>query len=140
MGKILRPMMGALAHLQTGWSIVGITLVLLVLVEGSFRLIFAVRDGLTAFPVPDPRVVSEGYQGAAWPVVHFRELETLQERWQPYVYFRQKPFRGETITIDERRPAQDLAVVPSAGESRRARISQDPDAGWFFTVGVRRTR
>ena len=100
MGKVLRRLKRSLAHLQTGWSILGITLVLLVLVEGGFRLVFAVRDRLAAVPVPDPRVVAEGYGGAAWPVVHFRELEQLQERWQPYVYFRQKPFRGETITID----------------------------------------
>jgi lysophospholipase L1-like esterase len=100
MGNALRRLKRALAHLQTGWSILGITLVLLVLVEGSCRLVFAVRDRITAVPVPDTRVVAEGYEGAAWAVVHFRELAQLQERWQPYVYFRQKPFRGETITID----------------------------------------
>jgi lysophospholipase L1-like esterase len=100
MSNALRRLKRALAHLQTGWSILGITLILLVLVEGSCRLAFAVRDRITAVPVPDRRVVAEGYEGAAWPVVHFRELEQLQERWQPYVYFRQKLFRGETITID----------------------------------------
>jgi hypothetical protein len=100
MGIVLRRLKRALVHLQTGWAILGITLVLLVLVEGSFRLIFAVRDRLAAVPVPDRRVVADGYEGAAWPVVHFRELAELQERWQPYVYFRQALFRGETITID----------------------------------------
>lgn len=101
MGKVLRRLKGALAHLQTGWSILGITLALLLLVEGSLRLIFAVRDRITAIPVLDLRVITEGYEGAAWPAVHYRELEHLQERWQPYVYFRQQPFRGETITIDD---------------------------------------
>ena len=100
MAKALRRLKGALAKLHTGWSILGITLVLLLLMEGGFRLIFAVRDRLTAVPVPDPRVIAEGYAGARWPVVHYRELEQLEERWQPYVYFRQKPFRGETINID----------------------------------------
>jgi lysophospholipase L1-like esterase len=100
MGKALRRLKDVLGRLQTTWSILGITLVALLLVEGGFRLVFAVRDRLTAVPVPDPRVVAEGYGGAAWPVVHYRELERLQERWQPYVYFRQKPFRGETIAID----------------------------------------
>lgn len=100
MGRALRWLKTTLARLQTAWSILGITLVLLLTVEGSLRLLFAVRDRMTAVPVPDPRIVSEGYDGAAWPVVHFRELEQLEERWQPYVYFRQKLFRGETITID----------------------------------------
>ena len=88
-----------LGSLQTTWSIVGITLILLLLVEGSFRLILAVRDRVANVSVPDRRVVIEGYHGALWPVVHYRELEQLQEIWHPYVLFRQKPFRGETITI-----------------------------------------
>src|SRR5262249_19616791 len=50
-------------------------------------------------PQPDPRVLVEGYAGATWPVEHYRELESLEDRWQPYVYFRQKPFQGRTITI-----------------------------------------
>jgi lysophospholipase L1-like esterase len=45
-------------------------------------------------------VVAEGYGGESWPFQHYRELERLQDRWQPYVYFRQNAFAGETITID----------------------------------------
>jgi lysophospholipase L1-like esterase len=101
MAKVVQRLKKVLADLQTGWSILGITLVVLLLVEGSFRVIFAVRDRLTAVPAPDPRIVAEGYGGEKWPVVHYRELDQLQERWQPYVYFRQKPFRGETITIGD---------------------------------------
>ena len=29
-----------------------------------------------------------------------RARERSRISWQPYVYFRQRPFRGETITID----------------------------------------
>jgi lysophospholipase L1-like esterase len=123
MGKALRRFKGAMARLATGWSILGITLVLLLLVEAGFRLIFAVRDRLTAVPVPDPRVVAEGYGGAAWPVVHYRELEHLQERWQPYAYFRQKPFRGETITIDnDGRRATWQSSMRAEGRSNRRSI------------------
>jgi lysophospholipase L1-like esterase len=122
MGKALRHLKAALAHLQTGWSIVGITLILLLLVEGGLRTIFAVRDRITAVPVPDPRVVAEGYGGAAWPVVHYRELERLRERWQPYVYFRQKPFRGETITIgrDGLRSTWQASMQPESRDPRRS--------------------
>ncbi len=48
---------------------------------------------------PDRRVLAEGYDGATWPIDHYRELESLEDRWRPYVYFRQKPFTGKTITI-----------------------------------------
>jgi lysophospholipase L1-like esterase len=125
MGKALRCLKGTLAHLQLGWSIVGVTLVLLVLVEGGFRIAFAVRDRLMAVPVPEPRVLAEGYGGAAWPAVHYRELEQLQERWQPYVYFRQKPFWGTTIKIDQdgrRSTWQSAMRVEPRGEHRAIKV------------------
>jgi lysophospholipase L1-like esterase len=116
MGNALRIFKRILGRLQTSWSIMGITLVVLLLVEGGFRVIFAVRDRLTAVVVPDRRVVQGGYGGADWPVIHYRELEQLQERWHPYVYFRQKPFRGQTITIgdDGRRATWQSPALPGA--------------------------
>jgi lysophospholipase L1-like esterase len=125
MHKALRRLQGALGRLQTGWSILGITLVVLLLVEGGFRLVFAVRDQLTAVAVPDLRVVADGYGGAKWPVVHYRELEQLEERWQPYVYFRQKPFQGETITIGDgglRATWQSPAPAAEQGLHRSVKI------------------
>jgi hypothetical protein len=99
MGNALRRLKLVLVVLQTGWSILGVTLVLLLVAEGGFRLSFAIRDHTDAKPLPDPRVLAEGYGGARWPVEHYRELELLEERWHPYVYFRQRPFNGKTITI-----------------------------------------
>jgi len=89
----------ALVFLRTCWSILGMTLVVLLLTEAGFRTIFAVRDRFAAQPVPDRRVLVEGYGGATWPVEHYRELERLEVRWQPYVYFRPKPFEGTTIRV-----------------------------------------
>jgi lysophospholipase L1-like esterase len=86
--------------LQTLWSIAGLTLIAVLLTEASFRCVFAIKDALSARPIPDRRVIAEGYGGETWPVRHYRELESLEDRWQPYVYFRQKPFRGQTIAID----------------------------------------
>jgi lysophospholipase L1-like esterase len=101
MGNALRRLKRLLAFFRTSWSILGITMLLLLLVEAGFRITFAIRDRLSAQPVPDHRVLAEGYGGAAWPVEHFRELVLLQERWEPYVYFRQKPFQGKTIKIGD---------------------------------------
>jgi hypothetical protein len=100
MGNIIRRVKRTLASLQTAWSMVGITLVLLILMEGGFRAFFAVRDRLSVTPPPDRRVLDEGYAGATWLIEHYRELERLEERWQPYVYFRQEPFHGKTINIE----------------------------------------
>jgi hypothetical protein len=88
-----------LVLVQTGWSIVGITLVVLILTEAGFRSAFGLKDWLAAGPRPDRRVLAEGYGGATWPVRHYRELEELADRWEPYVYFRQRPFQGKTISI-----------------------------------------
>jgi hypothetical protein len=99
MGKTIRRLRQAVGFLQTGWSIVGITLLVLIVTEAGFRASFGLRDWFSAAPSPDPRVLAEGYAGAAWVVEHYRELERLEDRWQPYVYFRQKPFDGNTINI-----------------------------------------
>jgi hypothetical protein len=99
-GNALRRIHQVLVFLQTCWSIVGITLIVLILTELGFRAIFAFRDRLSAATLPDRRVLDEGYDRAIWSIEHYRELESLEDRWQPYVYFRQKPFRGKTIAID----------------------------------------
>jgi hypothetical protein len=100
MGNIIHRVKRTVASLHTAWSIVGITLVLVILLEGGFRAFFAVRDRLNVTPPPDRRVLDEGYAGETWPIEHYRELERLEERWEPYLYFRQKPFHGKTINIE----------------------------------------
>jgi len=99
MGSTFLRLRRSVLLLRTGWSILGITVVLLLVTEAGFRLAFALKDWLGSEQRPDRRVLSEGYGGATWPIQHYRELELIEDRWQPYVYFRQKPFRGETITV-----------------------------------------
>ena len=122
MGKPLLRFRRVLIFLQTFWSILGITLVVLLLTEVAFRMIFAVRDRFTAEPMPDRRVLAEGYGGDPWPVEHYRELERLEERWEPYVYFRPKPFQGSTISVG----SEGLRATwqpPLAGGDRQQRAS-----------------
>lgn len=99
MSSTLRRISRILLLLRTGWSIFGITLVLVLLTEGGFRLAFGLKDWLGQEERPDHRILRDGYAGATWPIQHYRELEKIEDRWQSYVYFRQKPFRGETITV-----------------------------------------
>jgi lysophospholipase L1-like esterase len=99
MGSTFRRTRKTLLLLNNGWSILGITVVLLLLTEAGFRIAFTFKDWLGAEVRPDRRILSEGYSGLTWPIQHYRELERIEDRWQPYVYFRQKPFRGETITV-----------------------------------------
>jgi lysophospholipase L1-like esterase len=85
--------------LRTAWSIAGITLILLIFLETGLRIGFALRDRLVVTESPDRQILEAGYEGATWPIKHYREIESLEEHWQPYVYFRPRPFRGETIAI-----------------------------------------
>jgi lysophospholipase L1-like esterase len=99
MGKVLARFKRSAMALRTAWSIAGVTIILLLFVEAGLRVTFALRDRLIAPESPDPRILAEGYGGATWPIEHFREIASLEERWQPYVYFRPKPFQGKTVAI-----------------------------------------
>jgi lysophospholipase L1-like esterase len=99
MGKVMARFKRVMLALQTGWSIVGITFMFLLVLEGGLRIAFALRDRMSAPQSPDRRILAEGYGGATWPIEHYHEIESLEERWQPYVYFRPNPFHGKTIAI-----------------------------------------
>jgi lysophospholipase L1-like esterase len=100
MRPFLRRFKRVLLWLQTGWSVLGVTIVMVLLSELGFQCAFALKDlGKPKIP-PDPRVIRQIPESASWLDVHYRELERLRERWQPYVYFRQTPFDGQTIKID----------------------------------------
>ncbi len=125
MGNALRRIKRVLVFLRTSWSIVGITLVVLCVTESSFRLIFALKDRWSAAIRPDRRVLVDGYGGETWPVQHYRELESIQERWEPYVYFRPRPFRGQTLTIGDdglRATWQAPSPTPDSPDPKQVKI------------------
>jgi lysophospholipase L1-like esterase len=107
-------------RLQTGWSIVGVTLALVVLLELGLQGFFWVKDRSKPRIPPDPRVVAAVPDGALWLDRHYRELEAISDRWQPYVYFRQRLFQGQTITINAEGLRATWAPPPTVttGESR----------------------
>lgn len=118
----VRRIQRALRTLQAIWSIAGLTLVAILLMEAGLRLAFAVKDRLSATEDLDRRVIAEGYRGESWPVRHHRELERLEDRWEPYAYFRQRPFSGETITIDRDGLRRTWQPPPSPREARAFRV------------------
>ncbi len=99
MATVIRRFKRSLILLQTAWSIIGITLIVLGLTEAGLRVAFALKDRFSIPPQPDRRVLAEGYGGESWPVRHYREIESLSVRWEPYIYFRPEAFQGETISI-----------------------------------------
>lgn len=97
----IRKIPAILGGLRACWLILGLTLLLLLALEFGMRGLFAVKDRLSRPMEPDPRVLRDGYGGESWPIVHHRELRAISERWEPYAYFRQRRFRGETISVDD---------------------------------------
>jgi lysophospholipase L1-like esterase len=81
------------------WLLLGSTLIVLVVFELLARAGFAVKDTWLPLPIVDARLVREGYAGELWVTTHFQEYQHLIADWQPYVNYRQRPFRGETITV-----------------------------------------
>ena len=75
-----------------------------------------------------------------WPIEHYREIESLEERWQPYIYFRPKAFHGKTITIGADGLTRHLAAPHATGRGRGAAAGQATDARWLVAVGFRRAR
>ena len=136
MRSSLRRLNRILPWLQTGWSILGVTLVLVVLLELGLRGVFWLKDRWKPQIPPDPRVVSAVRDGAAWLRRHYRELEALSDRWQPYVYFRQRPFPGQTITIERTGCGRPGSHRQGRAMTRRA-TAQDPHARRLVALGFR---
>lgn len=122
MAQVVSRIRRTVRGVQTAWSILGITLIAILLVEAGFRLIFGVRDALLSESQPDRRVLEGGYGGETWPVRHFRELNRLGERWQPFVYFRQQPFAGQTIHVDDQGLRQTWSPPPAERPARTIKL------------------
>ena len=121
MAQFLQRFRRILTFIRTGWSIAGVTLAAMLVTEAGFRLVFAIKDHFAAVQTPDRRVIDAGYGGEAWPVQHYRELLSLEERWEPYVYFRQKPFSGQTISVDPEGLRLTWQPPPAPADGTQAR-------------------
>ncbi|MGH2374281.1 MAG: hypothetical protein ACRDIC_12560 [bacterium] len=86
------------------WIGVGITLLILSLLEGVTRVGIAARARWTSAAVPaaaDVLPVADAAPLPAWAAEYNREDEdSSQVEWRPYVYWRRKPYRGTYINVN----------------------------------------
>jgi lysophospholipase L1-like esterase len=82
--------------LQTAWSLVGLTLLLVLAAEGLGRLAYRWRDAIDRGRHPGPGVTA-GARAIAGCV---REGYAMKLHWQPYVYYMPSPTRGACVTVD----------------------------------------
>jgi lysophospholipase L1-like esterase len=90
-------------HIKDGWLMVGVTILLLCLLEGSLSLAFFLKDRFSAShpSVVDHRASADTYSHLPWVKEYYKELnQSFVAEWKPYVYWRRKPYHGEHINID----------------------------------------
>lgn len=97
--------------LATGWQLAGATLLLLAVLEAGTRVVQAARD--RARGVRDvPYSPGDPQEGLPWHAAYWAEFDAArQQRWEPYVYWHRRPFRGRYITVD----SAGFRVTPQPG-------------------------
>ncbi|MBN2174963.1 MAG: SGNH/GDSL hydrolase family protein [Bacteroidales bacterium] len=89
-------MKGFFHRLRDIWIIFGITLLILILIEVFFKIYFAFNKE------EDQRLQADYFKNKNWVQDYNKEFNKCnQERWQPYVYWKRKPFSGQYINIGE---------------------------------------
>ncbi len=77
------------------WSIIGIMLLLLLIVELSFRIYLSFK------PMTDERALADCYGGQDWVPAYYEELHACgRYHWETYACWRRDPFDGEFIRVD----------------------------------------
>jgi lysophospholipase L1-like esterase len=94
------------------WLILGVTLLLLLLVDQVLRAVLPDPEAQASF---EPGVIAPGRSRAAavagddWIDAYWNEhQEARHTRWESYVYWRRRPFDGELIDVD----ANGFRVAP----------------------------
>jgi hypothetical protein len=82
---------------RTSWFIFGITLFLLLLVELTLTFVYRWR---VRNDEGSRLALADAYHGADWTQAYYSEDEESGMRWEPYVYWTRKPYRGRFINVD----------------------------------------
>lgn len=87
------------------WNIFGITLLLLILLSATLDAVLPdpgeSKQVVPGAAEPD-RQDSPAYNNAPWVATYWNEHDQAKAmRWQPYTYWRRKPFSGQTINVSD---------------------------------------
>ena len=104
---------------KDAWLVLGVTLLLSLLIESSFSLVFLIKDyyaiGSLSPPI-DFRVIADTYSDTTWVHDYYEEFRSsFDARWTPYVYWRRKPFQGKYININ----SDGIRVTHEAATSQK---------------------
>jgi lysophospholipase L1-like esterase len=101
------------------WVALGITLAVLVVVEGAAHLVLMFRSGRAGEAGMRP----DSYPAEPW-VKELRAETGLSSRmrWEPFAYWRRRPFAGKHINVDERGLRRTWSPAKHPGSPSRPRI------------------
>lgn len=76
---------------------IGMSVLLLLLIELVSWIIVATFQ--TYLPNTDGRAYADGYKTKGWQSEYFDEFNSIDSRWEPYVYWRRQAFDGRHINL-----------------------------------------
>jgi lysophospholipase L1-like esterase len=102
------------------WMVLGIAVAMFVALEAAVSLGFYVR-GFWRPPAANFRIKADTYSDTEWASKYYKEIEEVEKgrtlRWQPYVYWRRTPRRGQYINIGSDGLRKTINVSMSEGSS-----------------------
>ena len=112
LGKMLR-------SIKRLWVTIGIALLILIALEALAWLAYATRDNRRNASLTRLQA-TQAYAGAHWFEEYARELSRARAEWRSYTYWREAPYHGKFINIDERglRRTWNRSPAPSPGDLR----------------------
>lgn len=111
-------MKGFFSRLSDIWNIAGVIILLLVLIEVFFRIYGSFSSS------EDPRVQADCYNNEEWVSAYYEEFAKCnQSEWEPYLYWKRKPFSGKYINVNENGfRASTIPQNPISGGDKDIRI------------------
>lgn len=120
--KIIKTIAG---WIKVSWAILGITVLMLALLEGGLSLIFHLND-LRRPPRQNFRATADTYSDPAWAASYYKEIDDVEKggtiRWNPYSYWRRAEFRGKYINIGTDGLRRTHAAVAADGAGSPVKV------------------
>ena len=123
-----------MGRLRRAWVSVGVTLVILAMLEGAFQLVFWARD--RGRPVAGSLTEDRtqlAYPGQSWVHQYMTEFHAAgQEQWHSYVYWRSRPFHGSYVNVDAQgiRRTWNASSTPVVGQPKIFMFGGSTMWGW----------
>jgi len=96
----LAPLKKFIKFVRDTWIILGIAALMLTVIEAGFSLGFYIRS-VWHSPYVDDRIKADTYTDTSWVAPYYHESEQMGKmRWEPYVYWRRKPYRGNYVNVN----------------------------------------